>query len=463
VPNRDRLAAAVLATTAGSESWAKAMDELAESWVRDGDLTQAIAIRRGALAGPAADVPLWIRLDLSTNHGIDLMDRYRRDGDLNDLLAACALGEQVWAASPAGSRLEVTANLAGRLSVLAAATGYPDPEERARTRLEQELAAASAADPQHPLVVAALAGVHLQRWQRDGDRDRLAAAVRAVTVGLHPQTAGPATVNVAGLVAEAAEQSGDHTLLALAEQMTRAGLDSPRPATATVRVALHRLLASVLLTRYDWVGDTGALTEATGAAQEAVRAATTDPDRALARSVRSTVRSAAARLRNDRPGFTAAIDDVREALRLTGDHAAESEYATNLGSLLAERYDLFGDSTDLDESITLLDRLLDGRLAPDVSPTVANNRATNLLARFEAHRDPADLDRAIVLAEAAVAETAPGNPEIAATLIAEQPSLRVRPVGSHGLARRAVHELTRLNTTVTASSSSAASSASTAT
>ncbi|MFF0176017.1 CHAT domain-containing protein [Micromonospora profundi] len=387
---------------------------MAEAWVRAGDLDRAITIRREALVGLDDDAPKWMRLDLSTNLGIDLMDRYRRDGDLADLREACAIGERVWRESPPGARLEVTANLAGRLSVRSLAPGEPDQTEQAREILEQELAVAATDDPERRVAMSALAGIHLQLWRRDGDRNRLATALRTLTENLDPETAGPEMVNIAGLLATAAEESLDQDLLGRAETLTRAGIAAGHPATASVRMTLHRLLASVLHTRYEWTGDQTFLTQATEAAEAAVREASTGPDRAQALSVRSTVRSTAARLHNDRARFTAAIQDAREALDNTADHWRDGEYATNLASLLAERYDLFGDSTDLDDAIALLDRLLDTGLDPDMAPTVANNQANNLLGRYERDAVPEDLDHAINLAEQAVALTAPDSSDLAA-------------------------------------------------
>ncbi|WBB88177.1 CHAT domain-containing protein [Micromonospora sp. WMMC264] len=414
MPDRMALAAAVRAATTGSEAWVSAMDDLAESWAGDGELDNAISIRRQALEGLGAQVPASMRLDLSTNLGIDLMDRYRRDCRIADLREACAIAERVWAASPPAGRLEATANLAGRLAARSDVPGEPDSLDRARQLLEDALMAATTDDPERPVAISALAGVHLQLWRRGGDRRRLDAALRTVTAGLQPATAGPEMVNVAGLVAEAAEQRYDRKLLALAEQLARSAITVGRPATATVRVALHRLLASVLLTRYEWTGERDALTEASVSAQNAVREATVDADRVLALSVRSTVRSVMARLRGDQPGFAAAIADACAALDLVRGQGRDGEYATNLASLLAERYDLRGDSTDLDEAITLLDRVLAEGVDRDTRPAVFNNQANNLLARFELRAEPADLDRAIALAEEAVEATALDSWDLAA-------------------------------------------------
>jgi tetratricopeptide (TPR) repeat protein len=398
-----------------SEAWVRAADELAESWVARGDLDRAIGIRRAALDRLPAGVPDWMRLDLTTNLGIDVMERYRRGGDVADLVEARAIAERVWAASPVDRRVAAAAYLAGRID---------DPERGARI-LEEALDAAADDDPERPVGISAFAGVHVQLWQRDQDRERLDAALRRVSGSLDPAAAGPEVINVAGLIADAARESSDPELLAEAESLVRAALAAGRPMTAGVRVALCRLLAAVLLERYEWTGDRDALARARSAAEDAVEAAGTGLDRARALSIRSMVRFVAASLTGDRPGSAAAVDDARAALALDDD----VENATNLAGLLAQRYDLFGDGTDLDDAIRLLDRVLAGGPPADMAAAVANNQANNLLARFERDAVPADavpadavpadaasadLDEAIRLAEAAVAATAPDSADLAA-------------------------------------------------
>src|SRR5689334_11231353 len=106
------------------------------------------------------------------------MDRYRRDGDLADLREACAIGERVWRASPEDRRIDAAANLAGRLAVRSTVPGEPDELDRALAIVEEALAAAAADDPERPVGLSAFAGIHLQLWERDQDRDRLDAALR---------------------------------------------------------------------------------------------------------------------------------------------------------------------------------------------------------------------------------------------------------------------------------------------
>ena len=82
--------------------------------------------------------------------------------------------------------------------------------------------------------------------------------------------------------------------------------------------------------------------------------------------------------------------------------------------LLAERYDLLGDSADLEQSIALYDGFLD---QPDVSadarPALLTNLANVLLSKFERDRDAADVHRAAALADGAIQATYPDSVHLA--------------------------------------------------
>jgi len=410
-------AAAVQAASVGSQQWAAAMDDLAEALLAAGDIDQAISTRRAALADIKPELSGTFGVDLANNLGVDLMTRYRQRGDERDLREACRAGEAVWAATPADQRLGAAANLAGRLASLARVTGEKHQLERSLKLISAELAAASTDDPLRPIAVSTLAGTYLQLWQRDGERATLEAGLRTVTDEITDLSLGPEVVNIVGLLAEAAEQSSDGDLLARAEQLTRVTLAASSPATPAERSALHRLLATVLLYRYEWTGSTAALDEALLTSEDAVRHATegSAADRARALSARAVVRAAASRARGDRPGFAAAVDDARTAHAIARDSEPDDrEYVTNLAALLADRYDTIGDSADLDEAIALLDAALADRLPADTYGAVAGNQANNLLARFERDRTTADLDRGIELARAAIAATAEDSAELAA-------------------------------------------------
>jgi hypothetical protein len=116
--------AAAAAAPAGSDSWARAMDDLAEAHADAGDLSQAIQVRIDAIAALAPGLDPEISRELASSLGVDLMSRYRRVGGEQDLHAAVVLGE------------------------------------------------------------AALAGVHMRLWTRDLDRPRLEAGVRRVRAAL---------------------------------------------------------------------------------------------------------------------------------------------------------------------------------------------------------------------------------------------------------------------------------------
>ncbi|MGH3912286.1 MAG: hypothetical protein ACRDTC_02570, partial [Pseudonocardiaceae bacterium] len=113
--------ATVKATTPGSFEWAAVVDELAEAWLRAGELDHAIATRQAAVE-KLTDTPS-LMIDMMHNLGIDLMNRYERTSVEIDLRKACLLAESVYAVAPHSSRLTAAATLAGRLSRFAELPG----------------------------------------------------------------------------------------------------------------------------------------------------------------------------------------------------------------------------------------------------------------------------------------------------------------------------------------------------
>lgn len=419
---------AVEAAVAGGETWARAIDDLAEAWLDAGYLDRAIETRSDVveILDPALRSTLGV--DLEANRGVDLMLRYRQRGDPDDLIDACAIGELVWSAASAEDRLRAAVNLAGRLAVLSELPGMDASLERARMVVADALAAAPLDDPTRPLAVSGLAAVLLKAYQRHGDREALERGYRQLEPELEAVGAafdgGVGAANLLSLVLEIAEETSDLDLLDQAEQLARTALSDAEPEE---RSELRRLLATALHGRYAWRGDTAALVEASGECDAAVREAgefggTTRLARA--HSTRAVVRAELSRLRGgSSAALDGAIDDARIAHTTTrpvsplsphDGHSKTAEYANHLAMLLAERYDLLGDSTDLDDSIDLLDAVLADGPAADEADVIATNQANSLLSRFERDGDDADLERGIALIEAAIRDTGPGSVELAA-------------------------------------------------
>ena len=428
------LARATAGLVPGGLNWASAMDELAEEFLhadRPADragtrLDAAISVRRLAIERLDDDLAAIVGLDLRNNLAVDLASRYQAGGGLDDLLESCALSREVLAGAAPGDLLIAAAGLAGRLSLLARNPGYEAGLDQAIRLLADILERAEHDDPAQPIVVTSLAGLELHRWQRDGDPAALAAGAAAAGMALRTGDvtgATPSAVNVAALLLEHAEQAHDTGLLSAVETLLRAVIEDGSPRDA---VAARGSLAVTLVTRFDLEGGEGLLAEAIEWASAAIDARPSGPSRAEDLSTRAAARGALARLRAEPELLDAAIADARAAVAEPATHAVDHSGPVNsLAMLLAERYDLLGDSANLDESITLHGGLLaNPAVAVDGRPAILSNLANGLLARFERDRTArapltrasalGDIRRAAELAGEAIRRTPPGSVHLAA-------------------------------------------------
>ncbi|MGD0064254.1 MAG: CHAT domain-containing protein [Streptosporangiaceae bacterium] len=425
----------------GGPDWARAMDGLAEEllhadWSADADgpadhagspLDAAISVRRLAIERLDDALAATVGLDLRNNLAVDLASRYQAGGGLDDLLESCALSREVLAGAARGDLLTAAAGLAGRLSLLARNPGHEAELDQAIRLLAGILKQARHDDDLgRPIVVTSLAGLELHRWQRDGDPAALAAAATAAAMAWRTGEVTGATlsaVNVAALLLEHAEQAHDTGVLNAGETLLRAVIRDGSPRDA---VAARGSLAVALVTRFDLEGGEGLLAEAIDQACAAIAVRPPGPSRAEDLSTRAAARAALARLRGDPELLDAAIADARAAVAEPATHAADPSGPVNsLAMLLAERYDLLGDSVNLDESITLHEGLLtDPAVAVDGRPAILSNLANGLLSRFERDRTArarsararalADIRRAADLAEEAIGRTPPSSIHLAA-------------------------------------------------
>jgi hypothetical protein len=437
------MAAAGEGLTPGGLEWADAMNELAEELLADAEsasgapgqameglaaLDAAVQVRRRAVDLLAPELRSAERgVVLLHNLGVDLANRYRLGGGLADLLDACDLGQQVLAAADPGDLLFAAVSLAGRLGLLARNPGHEPALGRAIGLLGDALERTAENDPAHGPAVTTLAGLHVQRWERDGDLAALGAAASDVRAqferGLITATT-PTVVNAATLLLDYGEQTRDLALLHEGEELLRSVVEQGDPTEATTA---RGNLAMALVTRFDVTGGEELLTQAIALASDAIDARPPGPARAEDLSTRSMARANLGRLRGERPLLDAAISDARAAVAEPAIYSADPNGPANsLAMLLGERYDLYGDSADLDDSIGIYDDLLGGTadVAVDVRPALRVNLANGLLSRFERDfpqrsrsvkaRAADDLRRAAGLADAAIAETPPGSLHLAA-------------------------------------------------
>jgi hypothetical protein len=434
-----RVARATAGLVPGGPDWARALDELAEEFLHaDGPagpgvpadhaetpLDAAIGVRRLAIGRLDDDLAATVGLDLRNNLAVDLASRYQAGGGLDDLLESCALSHEVLAGAAPTDLLTAAAGLAGRLSLLARNPGYEAELDQAIGLLAGVLERAGHDDPARPIVVTSLAGLELHRWQRDGGPAALATAATAAGMALRTGEvtgATPSAVNIAALLLEQAEQAHDTGVLAAGESLLRAVIDEGAPKDI---VAARGSLAVTLVTRFDLEGGEELLAEAIEWASAAIDARPPGPSRAEDLSTRAAARAAIARLRGEPELLNAAIADARAAVAEPATHAADPSGPVNsLAMLLAERYDLLGDSANLDESIALYEGLLaNPAVAVDARPAILSNMANGLLARFERDRTaPArltraralgDVRRAGELADEAITRTPPGSIHLA--------------------------------------------------
>jgi hypothetical protein len=167
----------------GSAAWANAMAALAGAILEDADpeasdataqLSQAIDVRRAALARLDPDLDATVGVHLRNDLAVDLSSRYRCNGHLPDLIEACELGRLVLGAAENQGRDEQADhdwvapadNLAARLSMLARHPGHAHELDEA-VRLAT---AAPARPPAHGAVrnvaIGTSAGVAVHRWQQ---------------------------------------------------------------------------------------------------------------------------------------------------------------------------------------------------------------------------------------------------------------------------------------------------------
>ncbi len=287
---------------------------------------------------------------------------------------------------------------------------------RGREHLTDALTAASREHPLRPEDLCLLATVYQDLFRRTGDHELLEHGFHAISAEIDTVTSCPGATEVISLIMQVARDTFDADLLERAERLARQAITS---TTADMCGPLRYLLTSMLLDRYEWHNDPKALEEALVEGDSAVRDATTSDDLyqlARALSVRAMARYTAQRSTvGPRRQLDNAVADAQAAVELARTaRLDEGEYVNQLGMLLTERYDLVGDSADLDRAIGLLDEIVAHPLPADEFLSLATNLAHALWSRFGRDEDITDLDRGIRLMLAAIAATPPHSAQRAA-------------------------------------------------
>jgi len=204
--------------------------------------------------------------------------------------------------------------------------------------------------------------------------------------------------NLAAALFAAYRGSTDAEYLRRAVQTCRAAVAETAPGPRRQPHLLN--LAIGLNVVFEGTGDPSAVEESLALLGVLSLADISDPSlRARALSAHSTARFAMYQVKRNPADLAAAIDRCREAVTADGETGtAATASPANLAEMLRVRYELDGDQADLDEVILLLEGLLyDASAAAPDRP-----RQMAALASALSVADPADLDRAVELGEAAI-------------------------------------------------------------
>lgn len=397
----------------GSLDWYRAGDalarELGEVHEHGGDagaLDRAIAVRRslldrGGLAGRSRDV-------VASNLGYDLSRRFQIGGDDGDLRAAIDLGTSVLATDDPALWAATRVNVAARLMLAYDQLDEPAALDRAIALFGEAADAEDAPPSDRFAALANLSGALGRRFERDGRMAGLdeACARAAEAVEMAPGDATFAQSTWAGHELTRYQVTGDLDALTRAQQLAEAAVEASTDALAHAH-RLH-LLAQIAMTRFDETGDADDLRVARDAAAQAVGLSpAASAGRATYELTRATVEYVAFEHGEGRDALDGAVSHAETSQRsLLSARGPMAWAVTNqLVLMLLTRYELDGNSADLDRAIAEAERTLASPLPDETRPALLLNTTHGLSLRHARDGDVGDLEGALGHARAAVAET----------------------------------------------------------
>jgi hypothetical protein len=220
------------------------------------------------------------------------------------------------------------------------------------------------------------------------------------------------------------------TAIALIDR-AHGALPGSRPAMAALQASLHQLAVDQY-GQYQRAGDVSALDDAIDSARASARSPHPGNPAMIARLANLSLMLCD---RYDRRGRAGDLDEAIQVGRAAAALAVEegplpSSLATNLGLIQLSRFRHDRHLASLDEAVNLLE-IAAARSDIQNRSRCLSNLAVALRARYHATGRTDDLDRAVEAARAAVAVTAPGDPE------------RGRYLSNLAVASQARYELTR--------------------
>jgi hypothetical protein len=375
-------------STATGDGWTNAslrrlglLDLLLEESNDDTLLDEAIATAT-ELGGRRLELETAALVDITLV--INLLERFRRRGDLADLDEALARGRARVTAGAEESWLTDRANLAAALLVSWTYTGRADDLDEVIELLQplvEEMldhdGTFADLDDDRSKIVHNLANAYSQRYdlRRDpADQHRASRLYRAALTGAAPATRDGIAAGLARQLSDAYRtgESPAGEILDEAVDLARAAISGP--ATWHRRAQRWSTLAYILLVRFEAGGSESDLDEAAAMVELMLTGPEAAPDRADHLATASAVAFAPYRHRRRREDLERAITFAASGLdRERLDRQTVGVLTNQLTLSLTERFELDGDRTDLDRAINLGRAALVDGLRSDVELAVSTN------------------------------------------------------------------------------------------
>ncbi|KJZ72809.1 hypothetical protein HIM_07753 [Hirsutella minnesotensis 3608] len=375
------------------------------------DLDRAVEVAEMAVAATPQDHP--DRATMLSNFGCILHSRFERTGSMDELSRAVEAAEMAVAATPQDhpDRAGWLNNLGSRLGSRFERTGSMDDLSRAVEVAEMAVDATPQDHPNRAAMLTNLGNRLGSRFERTGSMDDLDRAVEVAEMAVaatpqdHPDRAGRLN-NLGNRFGSRFERTGSMDDLSRAVEVAEMAVDAT-PQDHPNRAAMLTNLGNRLGSRFERTGSMDDLDRAVEVAEMAVAATPQDhPDRA------GWLNNLGSRL-GSRFERTGSMDDLsRAAPRGTGSAKVGGNYAPVL-----RRFERTGSMDDLSRAVEVAEMAV--AATPQDHPdraTMLSNFGCILHSRFERTGSMDELSRAVEAAEMAVAATPQDHPDRAGRL-----------------------------------------------
>jgi len=286
--------------------------------------------------------------------------------------------------------------------------GDPLDLDAAQSRLELAVAVAEPGIPAHAIALSALGLVLIKRHEVTLEPSILETAIEHLQEGLHRADGEPSIrpallLQLGDGLARKYEHTSARENLDAAIDAYRAGLEEPSPHV-TVTALLRAALGNALRMSWERDGESAQLDDAI----ELLDTGAADLPSGSDAWATARARLAASLLwryetRGNLADVHTAVAMAREAVEATAERApGRGVRLSGLARALAARGVRIGKTRDLDEAIALLQGLIEREPRSRTLANRLSDLGTDLLSRYDARKDPADLTAAVASLEQAV-------------------------------------------------------------